>query len=297
MSDPAFSHAIPCCPTVATIRVLVGQWRQEGQTIALVPTMGALHEGHLSLVRQAKQQAKRVVVSIFVNPTQFAPNEDFSSYPRQLQRDLDLLQTVGIDAVFTPDAAVMYPAGFATTISMVGPAAAGLEDASRPVFFNGVATVVAKLLVQVAPDLAIFGEKDFQQLAVLKQLVLDLDLPVAVQGGPTMREADGLAMSSRNVYLSEPERAIAPALHHVLQNIKAGVAARQAVSPLIATAKTELEQAGFKMDYLVLRDAVTLGEWHGQSQGRLLVAAWLGKTRLIDNIAVDRVDTDRHIKD
>ena len=134
-------------------------------------------------------------------------------------------------------------------------------------------------------------------MAVLKQLVLDLDLPIAVQGGPTMREADGLAMSSRNVYLSEPERAIAPALHHVLQNIKAGVAARQAVSPLIATAKTELEQAAFKMDYLVLRDAVTLGEWHGQSQGRLLVAAWLGKTRLIDNIAVDRVDTDRHIKD
>jgi pantoate--beta-alanine ligase len=276
---------------------LVAPWRQAGGRIALVPTMGALHEGHLSLVRQARQQAERVVVSIFVNPAQFAPHEDFSSYPRQLQRDLDLLQTVGIDAVFTPDAAVMYPAGFATTISMVGPAAAGLEDASRPVFFNGVATVVAKLLVQVAPDLAIFGEKDFQQLAVLKQLVLDLDLPVAVQGGPTMREADGLAMSSRNVYLSEPERAIAPALHHVLQNIKAGVAARQAVSPLIATAKTELEQAGFKMDYLVLRDAVTLGEWHGQSQGRLLVAAWLGKTRLIDNIAVDRVDTDRHIKD
>jgi pantoate--beta-alanine ligase len=276
---------------------LVGPWRQAGGRIALVPTMGALHEGHLSLVRQARQQAERVVVSIFVNPAQFAPHEDFSSYPRQLQRDLDLLQTVGIDAVFTPDAAVMYPAGFATTISMVGPAAAGLEDASRPVFFNGVATVVAKLLVQVAPDLAIFGEKDFQQLAVLKQLALDLDLPVAVQGGPTMREADGLAMSSRNVYLSEPERAIAPALHHVLQNIKAGVAARQAVSSLIATAKTELEQAGFKMDYLVLRDAVTLGEWHGQSQGRLLVAAWLGKTRLIDNIAVDRVDTDRHIKD
>ena len=181
MSDPAFSHAIPCCPTVATIRVLVGQWRQEGQTIALVPTMGALHEGHLSLVRQAKQQAKRVVVSIFVNPTQFAPNEDFSSYPRQLQRDLDLLATVGIDAVFTPDAGVMYPAGFSTTISMVGPATVGLEDASRPVFFNGVATVVAKLLIQVAPDLAIFGEKDFQQLAVIKQLVLDLDLPVTVQ--------------------------------------------------------------------------------------------------------------------
>ena len=297
MSDPASSHSIPCCLTVRDIRSLVAPWRQAGGRIALVPTMGALHEGHLSLVRQARQQAERVVVSIFVNPAQFAPHEDFSSYPRQLQRDLDLLQTVGIDAVFTPDAAVMYPAGFATTISMTGPAAAGLEDASRPVFFNGVATVVAKLLVQVAPDLAIFGEKDFQQLAVLKRLALDLDLPVAVQGGPTMREADGLAMSSRNVYLSEPERAIAPALHHVLQNIKAGVAARQAVSPLIATAKTELEQAGFKMDYLVLRDAVTLGEWHGQLQGRLLVAAWLGKTRLIDNIAVDRVDTDRHIKD
>ncbi len=290
-------HTLIPSPTIGAIRAVVAGWRAAGESIALVPTMGALHEGHLSLVRQARQQAQRVVVSIFVNPAQFAPHEDFSSYPRQLQRDLDLLQTVGIDAVFTPDAAVMYPAGFATTISMVGPAAAGLEDASRPVFFNGVATVVAKLLIQVAPDLAIFGEKDFQQLAVLKQLVLDLDLPVAVQGGPTMREADGLAMSSRNVYLSEPERAIAPTLHHVLQNIKAGVAARQAVSPLIMTAKTELEQAGFTMDYLVLRDAVTLGEWHGQTQGRLLVAAWLGKTRLIDNIAVEPVDTDRHIKD
>ena len=297
MSEPASPHPIPCCPTIPSIRALVGSWRQAGERIALVPTMGALHEGHLSLVRQAKQQAGRVVVSIFVNPTQFAPNEDFSSYPRQLQRDLDLLETVGIDAVFTPDATVMYPAGFATTISMTGPAVAGLEDASRPVFFNGVATVVAKLLIQTAPDLAIFGEKDFQQLAVLKQLVLDLDLPMQVQGGPTMREADGLAMSSRNVYLSEPERAVAPKLHHVLQTIKAGVAARQDVSPLIATAKRELEQAGFTMDYLVLRDAVTLGEWHGQSEGRLLVAAWLGKTRLIDNIAVDRVDTDRHIKD
>ena len=297
MSEPASPHPIPCCPTIPSIRALVGSWRLAGERIALVPTMGALHEGHLSLVRQAKQQAGRVVVSIFVNPTQFAPNEDFSSYPRQLQRDLDLLETVGIDAVFTPDATVMYPAGFATTISMTGPAAAGLEDASRPVFFNGVATVVAKLLIQTAPDLAIFGEKDFQQLAVLKQLVLDLDLPMQVQGGPTMREADGLAMSSRNVYLSEPERAVAPKLHHVLQTLKAGVAARQDVSPLIATAKRELEQAGFTMDYLVLRDAVTLGEWHGQSEGRLLVAAWLGKTRLIDNIAVDRVDTDRHIKE
>ena len=297
MSEPASPHPIPCCPTVPSIRALVGSWRLAGERIALVPTMGALHEGHLSLVRLAKQQAGRVVVSIFVNPTQFAPNEDFSSYPRQLQRDLDLLETVGIDAVFTPDATVMYPAGFATTISMTGPAAAGLEDASRPVFFNGVATVVAKLLIQTAPDLAIFGEKDFQQLAVLKQLVLDLDLPVQVQGGPTMREADGLAMSSRNVYLSEPERAVAPKLHHVLQTLKAGVAARQDVSPLIATAKRELEQAGFTMDYLVLRDAVTLGEWHGQSEGRLLVAAWLGKTRLIDNIAIAPVDPDGQIKE
>ncbi len=297
MSDPAFSHAIPCCPTVAAIRALVGQWRQEGQTIALVPTMGALHEGHLSLVRQAKQQAKRVVVSIFVNPTQFAPNEDFSSYPRQLQCDLDLLATVGIDAVFTPDAGVMYPAGFSTTISMVGPATVGLEDASRPVFFNGVATVVAKLLIQVAPDLAIFGEKDFQQLAVIKQLVLDLDLPVTVQGGPTMREADGLAMSSRNVYLSTAERALAPRLYRSMNGVKDGIAAGQSVPSLIRAAKTELEQVGFTIDYLVLRDASTLAEWHGRSQGRLLVAAWLGKTRLIDNIGIGYVDLDGHIKE
>ncbi len=297
MSDPALHHPVLCCPTVEAIRACVAPWRQAGERIALVPTMGALHEGHLSLVRQARRQAERVVVSIFVNPTQFAPNEDFSSYPRQLQRDLDLLATVGIDAVFTPDAGVMYPAGFATSISMAGPAAAGLEDASRPVFFNGVATVVAKLLIQVAPDLAIFGEKDFQQLAVLKQLVLDLDLPVMVQGGPTMREADGLAMSSRNVYLSAAERALAPGLSRAMQAVKTGLAAGGTAQALIRTAETKLEQAGFRIDYLVLRDATTLGEWHGHSEGRLLVAAWLGKTRLIDNIAIAPVDPDGQIKE
>jgi len=295
--DPALLHPILCCPTVDAIRACVAPWRQAGERIALVPTMGALHEGHLSLVRQARRKAERVVVSIFVNPTQFAPSEDFSSYPRQLQRDLDLLATVGIDAVFIPDAGVMYPAGFATTISMSGPAAAGLEDASRPVFFNGVATVVAKLLIQVAPDLAIFGEKDFQQLAVLKQLVLDLDLPVMVQGGPTMREADGLAMSSRNVYLSASERALAPGLSQAMQAVKTGLAAGGTAQALIRTAETELEQAGFRIDYLVLRDATTLGEWHSHSEGRLLVAVWLGKTRLIDNIAIDPVDPDGQIKE
>lgn len=294
MADPASPI---CCPTVAAIRAVAAPWREAGERLALVPTMGALHEGHLSLVRQARAQADRVVVSIFVNPAQFAPNEDFSSYPRQLQRDLDLLETVGIDAVFTPDAAVMYPAGFATTISLQGPAAAGLEDASRPIFFNGVATVVAKLLIQVAPDLAIFGEKDFQQLAVIKQLVLDLDLPVLVQGGPTMREADGLAMSSRNVYLSETERALAPLLFTSMQKIKAGMAGPGTVPSLIDAAVAELEQAGFRIDYLVLRDAVTLGQWQGQSVGRLLVAAWLGKTRLIDNLAIDGRGLPGHSKE
>jgi pantoate--beta-alanine ligase len=286
VSDPALHHPVLCCPTVDAIRACVAPWRQAGERIALVPTMGALHEGHLSLVRQARRQAERVVVSIFVNPTQFAPSEDFSSYPRQLQRDLDLLATVGIDAVFIPDAGVMYPAGFATTISMSGPAAAGLEDASRPVFFNGVATVVAKLLIQVA-----------QQLAVLKQLVLDLDLPVMVQGGPTMREADGLAMSSRNVYLSASERALAPGLSQAMQAVKTGLAAGGTAQALIRTAETELEQAGFRIDYLVLRDATTLGEWHSHSEGRLLVAVWMGKTRLIDNIAIDPVDPDGQIKE
>ncbi len=294
MADPASPI---CCPTVAAIRAVAAPWREAGERLALVPTMGALHEGHLSLVRQARAQADRVVVSIFVNPAQFAPNEDFSSYPRQLQRDLDLLETVGVDAVFTPDAAVMYPAGFATTISLQGPAAAGLEDASRPIFFNGVATVVAKLLIQVAPDLAIFGEKDFQQLAVIKQLVLDLDLPVLVQGGPTMREADGLAMSSRNVYLSETERALAHLLFTSMQKIKAGMAGAGTVASLIEAAVAELEQAGFRIDYLVLRDAVTLGQWQGQSAGRLLVAAWLGKTRLIDNLAIDGRGLPGHSKE
>ena len=291
MSETQTPHQVLCCPTVASMRETAAGWKQAHERIALVPTMGALHEGHLSLVRQAKTRAKRVVVSIFVNPTQFAPHEDFASYPRQFQRDLDLLAGVGIDAVFCPDASQMYPQGFATTISLKGPAAAGLEDASRPVFFNGVATVVAKLLIQVAPDLAIFGEKDFQQLAVIRQMVLDLDLPVEIIGGETMREADGLAMSSRNVYLSTEERAVAPSLHQAIQQVAEGIKAGKNLQALLDETSVTLAAKGFKLDYLALRDAAHLGPVDASAAGqanarRLLIAAWLGKTRLIDNIAI-----------
>lgn len=298
MSHQPVIHPVLCCHTVAEIRSEVGRWHGAGQSVALVPTMGALHEGHLSLVRQAKREADRVVVSIFVNPTQFAPHEDFSTYPRQLIRDLDLLATVGIDAVFCPEPAVMYPPGFSTSISLKGPAAAGLEDASRPVFFNGVATVVAKLLIQIGPDCAIFGEKDFQQLAVIRQLAADLDLPVRILGGPTMREGDGLAMSSRNVYLDAQERALAPSLYQAMQDVAHGLSSGQAPDAVLQRAVGQLTAKGFKVDYLALRDALTLAERPAdqgeQAEGRLLVAAWLGKTRLIDNIAIPAIRPQPH---
>jgi len=267
---------------------LVGPWRQAGGRIALVPTMGALHEGHLSLVRQARQQAERVVVSIFVNPAQFAPHEDFSSYPRQLQRDLDLLQTVGIDAVFTPDAAVMYPAGFATTISMTGPAAAGLEDASRPVFFHGVATVVAKLLVQVAPDLAIFGEKDFQQLAVIRQMTADLNIPVEILGAPTMREADGLAAGVPNREFTPSQRLEALALSKALKRAKE-MADSGVRSPdrLIAEATHIMGQhRRVRVIYVAIVDSQTMETLREVIPGRSLLAisAWIDEVRLIDNV-------------
>src|SRR5262245_10249043 len=203
--------------TVAALRRTVARWRGAGETVALVPTMGALHEGHLSLVRLARRRADRVVVSIFVNPAQFAPNEDFSTYPRTFARDLELLKQEKADLVWAPaNVAVMYPDGFATRVVPSGAAAAGLEDAFRPDFFAGVATVVCKLFTQVAPDLAVFCEKDYQQLKVVTHMARDLDLPLRIIGAPTVREKDGLAMSSRNLYLSADQRAVAPTLHRVL---------------------------------------------------------------------------------
>ena len=275
-----------CLTTVQDLRRQVAQWRSEGLRIALVPTMGALHEGHLSLVRRARQDADRIIVSIFVNPTQFAPSEDFGSYPRTFDRDLMLLEEEKAEAIYAPRPAEIYPEGFDLSIAIGGPAKAGLEDRFRPTFFQGVATVVAKLFTQSQVDCAVFGEKDFQQLAVIRQLVRDLDLPVRIIGAPTRRETDGLAMSSRNVYLSEDERQRAPQLHLALQAIRQGLMDGKNADALIAEHSETLTRAGFEIDYLEWRDAQSLGPAQS-GPTRLLIAAKLGKTRLIDNIAAD----------
>lgn len=245
--------------------------------------MGALHEGHLALVRHARSLCDVVTVSIFVNPLQFAPTEDLDRYPRQEAADLALLESVGCDLVYLPTPDVLYPKGFVSRIEMAGPAL-GLETDFRPQFFSGVATVVSKLFNQVRPDVAVFGEKDYQQLAVIRAMVRDLDVDIDIVGHPTLREDDGLALSSRNAYLSPKERAIAPKLHEALQRIRSSTDKLAA----IGAAKSELTAAGFgKIDYIALRDAVTLGEVTPETTSqRLLAALWLGKTRLIDNIAV-----------
>ena len=272
---------------VAMLRRALAGWRRAGERIALVPTMGALHEGHLALVRLARAEAERVVVSIFVNPTQFAPNEDFSAYPRTLDEDLAKLAGLA-DLVFTPAADEMYPPGSATTVSVAGPATVGLEDRFRPTHFAGVATVVAKLLVQALPDVAIFGEKDFQQLKVIARMARDLHLPVSILGGATLREPDGVALSSRNRYLSPAERAVAPRLHHALQEGAAAIRAGAAPAEAAAEAAAALAASGFAVDYVAARDAETLESVASPAAGpvRLLAAARLGRTRLIDNIAV-----------
>jgi pantoate--beta-alanine ligase len=268
------------------LRRAIAQVRDAGETIALVPTMGALHEGHLTLVRQARKRARRVIVSIFVNPAQFAPNEDFASYPRSLTTDLAMLE--GVDAVWAPAVETMYPAGFATQIVPQGPAKAGLEDTFRPHFFRGVATVVAKLLIQCTPDVALFGEKDFQQLKVITRLARDLDLPVKIVGVPIVRERDGLAMSSRNAYLSTAERATAPTLYRVLKECAARIAAGEQIARVLDEGGRAIEQAGFALDYLELRYAESLAKVESADEGplRLLAAAKLSRTRLIDNVAV-----------
>lgn len=256
--------------------------------VALVPTMGALHKGHLTLVRQARRRAAKVIVSIFVNPAQFAPAEDFGSYPRTFARDLAELSKLDVDLVWAPGADVMYPPGFATRIVPEGPALAGLEDKFRPHFFGGVATVVAKLFTQCRPDFALFGEKDFQQLKVVTRMAKDLDLPVRVIGIPTVREPDGLALSSRNAYLSAQERAAAPTLYRVLTGCAAKISAGAPIAKTLDDGRTEIAAAGFALDYLEARHAETLAPVASAKEGpiRLLVAARLGKTRLIDNIGV-----------
>ena len=274
--------------TVPALRRALTPYRGAGETIALVPTMGALHRGHLKLVREARKRARRVVVSIFVNPTQFAPHEDFSSYPRSFDTDIEALTEAKADLVWAPTAAVMYPEGFATRIAPQGAALAGLGDKFRPHFFGGVATVVAKLFLQVAPDIAMFGQKDYQQLRVVTQMAKDLDLPLKVIGVPTVRENDGLALSSRNAYLSEQERAIAPTLHRVLVTSAARIKKREPIEMVLEEGQGEIVRAGFALDYLEARHALTLAPIASLKDGpiRLLVAAKLGKTRLIDNLGV-----------
>ncbi|MFN3745216.1 MAG: pantoate--beta-alanine ligase [Hyphomicrobiaceae bacterium] len=279
---------IPVSATVADLRLRVRTWRSEGRRIGLVPTMGALHEGHISLVRIARETCDRVVTSIFVNPTQFAPHEDFSTYPRTFDDDLAKLAAAECHLVWAPTAQEMYPEGFATRVAPAG-AADGLETDFRPHFFGGVATVCTKLFQQVTPDIAVFGEKDFQQLAVIRQIVRDLNMPLAIVGAPTVREADGLAMSSRNRYLSPDERRTAPLIHQVILEVAAAVRAGEPAGALCIDAANKLTAAGFaKVDYVAVRDAATLGPYDPtRGAGRVLAAAWLGTTRLIDNIAIE----------
>jgi len=274
--------------TIATLDRAIGKFRAAGQSLALVPTMGALHAGHIALVRRARRKADRVVVSIFVNPAQFAPHEDFSTYPRPFDADVAALRDLEVDLVWAPQLDVMYPPQFATRIVVKGPAEADLEDRFRPHFFGGVATVVAKLFTQCRPDYAMFGEKDYQQLKTVTRMSRDLDLRVEVVGIPTVREKDGLALSSRNTYLDARERAVAPSLYRVLSASAARIAAGEPIAKVVSEGAIELEAAGFALDYLEARHAETLARVETREDGplRLLVAARLGKTRLIDNVAV-----------
>ncbi|RVU16413.1 pantoate--beta-alanine ligase [Methylobacterium oryzihabitans] len=272
-------------PDVPALRAQVREWRAAGDTVALVPTMGALHAGHLALVERGLAACRRVVVSIFVNPTQFGPAEDFSRYPRDAERDLALLAQAGADAAYLPDVAAMYAPGFATTVHVAGLTEV-LCGPIRPGHFDGVATVVSKLLLQALPDLALFGEKDFQQLQVIRRMVRDLDIPVAIEGVPTVRESDGLAMSSRNRYLSDAERRQAAVMHAVLREVAAAVRGGAEAAPALAAGRERLEQAGFgPIQYLSVNDAETLAPLDRvDGPARVLAAAYLGATRLIDNV-------------
>ena len=279
--------ALEIVRTIVGLRARIAEWRAAGDTVGLVPTMGALHRGHASLVELSRRHCRRTVATLFVNPKQFGPREDFARYPRTEDNDRDVLAAAGADLVFAPPTDVVYPTGFATRVDVSGIGDI-LEGQVRPGFFAGVATVVAKLLLQALPDRAFFGEKDYQQLLVIRRLVKDLDIPVAIEGGPTIRDRDGLALSSRNAYLSAAERAQAPALHAAL--VRVATRFKDGVDPDVAgaEAKTELFATGFAfVDYLDVRDAETLAAIQpGHCPARVLGAARLGTTRLIDNVAV-----------
>lgn len=272
--------------TSPELRAAVNAYRKQGKRIAFVPTMGALHAGHLALIEFARKHADVVVSSIFVNPKQFGPNEDYQTYPRQEEADCEKLASKNVEIAYLPDAKSMFPEGFSTKISVEG-IKEGLCGASRPGFFDGVALVVSKLLIQVMPDVAVFGEKDYQQLLVITQMAKDLDLPIEIKGAPIVREQDGLAMSSRNVYLNVEERQIAPTIFQTLQLI-AGKLQQESVESVLNWGKEQLASKGFRVDYLELRDAAMLKPLDNlHKPARLLVAAFLGKCRLIDNIAVN----------
>jgi pantoate--beta-alanine ligase len=277
--------------TVRELRAAVARARSEGKRIALVPTMGNLHSGHVALVTKAAQRADFVIASIFVNPLQFGPNEDLASYPRTLAADQEKLLQAGCHLLFTPSVDEMYPHGMADqTIVRVPVVSEGLCGGSRPGHFDGVSTVVSKLFNMVQPDLAVFGQKDFQQLAVVSALVRDLNMPIQIIGEPTVRAADGLALSSRNGYLSEAQRAAAPALYRIINVIADAVRnGEQGLEQLLVTGKQDLEAAGFRPDYLEIRHAVTLRPATPEDHDLVVLgAAWLGSTRLIDNLHLNR---------
>jgi pantoate--beta-alanine ligase len=272
---------------VAELRETVRGWRAEGARVGLVPTMGALHRGHLTLIAAARAQCERVVASLFVNPKQFGPAEDFAAYPRDEAADFAQFREAGVDLVFAPPVEEMYPAGFAATVHIAG-ITEELEGGHRAGHFDGVATVVGKLLLQTLPDAAFFGEKDYQQLTVVRRLVRDLDIPARIEGVPTVREPDGLALSSRNVYLSPQERLVAPQLHRTLQDTAAAIIAGPgSVATALERGVAALRAVGFVPDYLALRDAADFSAVTRLDRpARLLTAVRLGRTRLIDNIPV-----------
>ena len=274
---------------VESLHRRVKAWRRDNLSVALVPTMGALHKGHITLMERAKKMADRVVATIFVNPKQFGPREDFAAYPRQENTDFEMLNAAGVHLLFAPDVTAMYPPGFATTVEVTGISDV-LDGLARPGHFNGVATVVSKLLLQTLPDIALFGEKDYQQLAVIRRLVADLNIPVDIIGVPTVRDADGLAMSSRNAYLTPEERAIAPALYAAITSAAQAIAGGADIAKTLSDAQAVLVRKGFgKIDYVEARHAETLAPLTSKDEpGRILAAAHLGRARLIDNVGIQQ---------
>ncbi|WP_421728660.1 pantoate--beta-alanine ligase [Brevundimonas sp.] len=294
MTSVETASDLPIVRSVADLRAVVRDWRRQGLSVGFVPTMGALHEGHLTLVREAGCRADRVVASVFVNPTQFAPHEDLGKYPRQEARDAELLAGAGCALLFAPTVDEMYPEASVTTISVgsatAGGPAQGLEGQFRPQMFGGVALVVAKLLNQVQADVAVFGEKDYQQLMVVRRMALDLDIPTQIVGSPTERDGYGLALSSRNAYLTDAEREIARRLNGVLAEAGAAASSKRPLPAVEKDAYSALLKAGFeRVDYVAIRRADDLEPFANgivDAPARILAAAWLGKTRLIDNMAV-----------